>query len=258
MQQTVVLGIFRKQRKTQWRTLSVVCFMEAFLEVTELIQEVFLASRAKPWERFLRLGRACVPVLSLQIAFFPCFYGVCKDKRGVMRYTACRIVLNARIQVLRTFQRCIMFLAAGSPHKVSRCFQCSGEIFWTWNPNFGVRWWLRETHENYNLCSRKKDVLKLYPWETFERLEDVPVPKTANKNSFRIVFGIFSKIFYGNRSLRSERVPRFLIATHVWTFSTAIACTSGNLMIALDEGRRVVLIKGLEDVPERCSWQLQI
>ncbi len=53
-------------------------------------------------------------------------------------------------------------------------------------------------------------------------------------------------------------VPRFLIATHVWTFSTAIACTCGNLMIALDEGRRVVLRKGLEDVPERRIWQLQI
>ncbi len=76
------------------------------------------------------------------------------------------------------------------------------------------------------------------------------MPKTANKNWFRIVLGIFSKIFYETWSLRFDRVPRFLIATHVGTFSTAIACTGGNLMIALDEGRRVVLRKGLEDVHE--------
>ncbi len=32
----------------------------------------------------------------------------------------------------------------------------------------------------------------------------------------------------------------------VYDFSTAIACTSGNLKIALDEGRRVILRNGLK------------
>ncbi len=39
---------------------------------------------------------------------------MCKDKRGVMPYTACEIVWNARTQGRGAFKRCIKSLGAGS------------------------------------------------------------------------------------------------------------------------------------------------
>ncbi len=59
--------------------------MEAVLEGTELIQEVFQTCRAKAFGKFLVLERAGVADLSFGIPLFLCVYGMCKDETQCVR-----------------------------------------------------------------------------------------------------------------------------------------------------------------------------